>query len=105
MSSLTCSQPLTLPTTTPSRPLTITLAFGVNVKMVAGGHLPIAKETGRRLGPVDHMYPAKVPKEGPKPGSKYQNLDEIILDADGFAGVFPEHKYESPGSRPSLRHD
>lgn len=70
------------------------LAFGVKVKMVTGDQLAIAKETGRRLGLGDHMYHAKVLKEGPQPGSKYQSLDEIILDADGFAGVFPEHKYE-----------
>lgn len=70
------------------------LAFGVKVKMVTGDQLAIAKETGRRLGLGDHMYHAKVLKEGPQPGSKYKSLDEIILDADGFAGVFPEHKYE-----------
>jgi H+-transporting ATPase len=40
------------------------------------------------------MYPAKVLKDGPAPGSKHRNLDEMIMDADGFAGVFPEHKYE-----------
>ena len=40
------------------------------------------------------MYPAKVLKDGPAPGSKHASLDEMILDADGFAGVFPEHKYE-----------
>jgi len=33
-------------------------------------------------------------KDGPAPGSKHSNLDDMILDADGFAGVFPEHKYE-----------
>ncbi|TDL22773.1 plasma-membrane proton-e [Rickenella mellea] len=70
------------------------LALGVKVKMVTGDQLAIAKETGRRLGLGDHMYPAKVLKEGPQPGSKFNTLDEMILDADGFAGVFPEHKYE-----------
>ncbi|KAJ3503464.1 hypothetical protein NLJ89_g8419 [Agrocybe chaxingu] len=70
------------------------LALGVKVKMVTGDQLAIAKETGRRLGLGDHMYPAKVLKEGPAPGSKHANLDEMIMDADGFAGVFPEHKYE-----------
>ncbi|KAF8953215.1 plasma-membrane proton-e [Flammula alnicola] len=70
------------------------LALGVRVKMVTGDQLAIAKETGRRLGLGDHMYPAKVLKEGPAPGSKHANLDEMIMDADGFAGVFPEHKYE-----------
>ncbi|KAI6000304.1 hypothetical protein F5J12DRAFT_845193 [Pisolithus orientalis] len=70
------------------------LALGVKVKMVTGDQLAIAKETGRRLGLGDHMYPAKVLKDGPAPGGKHMNLDEMILDADGFAGVFPEHKYE-----------
>ncbi|KAJ3007700.1 hypothetical protein NUW54_g3441 [Trametes sanguinea] len=70
------------------------LALGVKVKMVTGDQLAIAKETGRRLGLGDHMYPAKVLKDGPEPGSRFRNLDEMILDADGFAGVFPEHKYE-----------
>jgi H+-transporting ATPase len=70
------------------------IALGVKVKMVTGDQLAIAKETGRRLGLGDHMYPAKVLKDGPAPGSKHSNLDDMILDADGFAGVFPEHKYE-----------
>ncbi|PPQ69946.1 hypothetical protein CVT25_001990 [Psilocybe cyanescens] len=70
------------------------LSLGVKVKMVTGDQLAIAKETGRRLGLGDHMYPAKVLKEGPAPGSKHATLDEMIMDADGFAGVFPEHKYE-----------
>jgi H+-transporting ATPase len=69
-------------------------ALGVKVKMVTGDQLAIAKETGRRLGMGDHMYPAKVLKDGPAPGSKHVNLDHMIMDADGFAGVFPEHKYE-----------
>ncbi|TFK21807.1 plasma-membrane proton-e [Coprinopsis marcescibilis] len=70
------------------------ISLGVKVKMVTGDQLAIAKETGRRLGMGDHMYPAKVLKDGPAPGSKHANLDEMIMDADGFAGVFPEHKYE-----------
>ena len=70
------------------------LALGVRIKMVTGDKLAIAKETGRRLGLGDHMYPAKVLQEGPLPGSQPATLHEMIIDADGFAGVFPEHKYE-----------
>jgi len=70
------------------------MALGVKVKMVTGDQLAIAKETGRRLGLGDHMYAAKVLKDGPAPGGKHASLDEMIMDADGFAGVFPEHKYE-----------
>ncbi|PVF94102.1 plasma-membrane proton-e [Serendipita vermifera] len=80
------------------------LALGVKVKMVTGDQLAIAKETGRRLGLGDHMYPAKVLKEGPPPGGKHMTLDEMILDADGFAGVFPEHKYEIVKTLQSLGH-
>ena len=70
-------------------------ALGVKVKMVTGDQLAIAKETGRRLGLGDHMYPAKVLQAGGFPeGGKHMNLDEMVLDADGFAGVFPEHKYQ-----------
>lgn len=70
------------------------VALGVKVKMVTGDQLAIAKETGRRLGLGDHMYPAKVLKEGVQAEGKYASLDEMIMDADGFAGVFPEHKFE-----------
>lgn len=40
------------------------------------------------------MYPAKILKDGPPVGGKYADLNEMIMDADGFAGVFPEHKFE-----------
>ena len=70
------------------------MALGVKVKMVTGDQLAIAKETGRHLGLGDHMYPAKVLKDGPEPGSRFRSLDEMILDANGCAGVFPEHTYE-----------
>lgn len=80
------------------------LALGVKVKMVTGDQLAIAKETGRRLGLGDHMYAAKVLKEGPPPGGKHMTLEEMILDADGFAGVFPEHKYEIVKTLQGLGH-
>ncbi|CAH7677163.1 plasma-membrane proton-efflux P-type ATPase [Phakopsora pachyrhizi] len=70
------------------------VALGIKVKMVTGDQLAIAKETGRRLGLGDHMFASKVLKEGPPPGSRFKSTDEMILEADGFAGVYPEHKYE-----------
>ena len=69
------------------------LVLGVRVKVVTGDQLAIAKETARRLGLGDHIYPAKVLKDGPALRSKFSNLDEMITDADGFACVFPEYKY------------
>ncbi|KAG2230370.1 hypothetical protein INT48_007665 [Thamnidium elegans] len=69
-------------------------ALGVGVKMITGDQLAIAKETGRRLGMGDNMFLSKTLKEGPPAGSGYSDVDHMVLHADGFAGVYPEHKYE-----------
>ncbi|CAM4802525.1 unnamed protein product [Rotaria magnacalcarata] len=70
------------------------IALGVKVKMITGDQLAIAKETGRRLGMGDNMYLSKTLKDGPPPESGYRDVDDLVLHADGFAGVYPEHKYE-----------
>ncbi|KAF7732776.1 plasma membrane H+-ATPase [Apophysomyces ossiformis] len=70
------------------------IALGVQVKMITGDQLAIGKETGRRLGMGDNMFLSKTLKEGPPPGSGYSDVDQMVLQADGFAGVYPEHKYE-----------
>ncbi|KAJ1273493.1 hypothetical protein BS78_06G285000 [Paspalum vaginatum] len=68
------------------------LNLGVNVKMITGDQLAIGKETGRRLGMGTNMYPSSsLLKDGDTGGLP---VDELIETADGFAGVFPEHKYE-----------
>uniref|UniRef100_A0ACD6APE9 Uncharacterized protein n=1 Tax=Avena sativa TaxID=4498 RepID=A0ACD6APE9_AVESA len=68
------------------------LKLGVNVKMITGDQLAIGKETGRRLGMGTNMYPSSsLLKGGDTCG---MDVDELIEKADGFAGVFPEHKYE-----------
>lgn len=71
------------------------LNLGVNVKMITGDQLAIAKETGRRLGMGTNMYPSSA-LLGQNKDSTFDSLpiDELIEKADGFAGVFPEHKYE-----------
>ncbi|OZJ06030.1 hypothetical protein BZG36_01106 [Bifiguratus adelaidae] len=69
-------------------------ALGVQVKMITGDQLAIAKETGRRLGMGDNMFLSKCLKDGPPPESGYKDVDQMVLEADGFAGVYPEHKYE-----------
>ncbi|KAJ3963941.1 hypothetical protein EV361DRAFT_982279 [Lentinula raphanica] len=56
--------------------------------------LTIAKETGGHLGLGDHIYPVKILEDGPTPGGKHASLDKIIMNADGFAGVFPEYTHE-----------
>ncbi|KAI9607625.1 hypothetical protein KEM48_003534 [Puccinia striiformis f. sp. tritici PST-130] len=80
------------------------VSLGLKVKMVTGDQLAIAKETGRRLGLGDTMFSSKVLKEGPPPGSKYSSVDNMILEADGFAGVYPEHKYDIVKKLQNLGH-
>ncbi|BFI29970.1 H+-transporting ATPase [Marchantia polymorpha subsp. ruderalis] len=71
------------------------LELGVNVKMITGDQLAIAKETGRRLGMGTNMYPSAALLGKHKDESiAGLPIDELIENADGFAGVFPEHKYE-----------
>lgn len=71
------------------------LNLGVNVKMITGDQLAIAKETGRRLGMGTNMYPSSALLGNTKDEAIASlPIDELIENADGFAGVFPEHKYE-----------
>ncbi|XVF89481.1 hypothetical protein PTKIN_Ptkin19aG0133500 [Pterospermum kingtungense] len=71
------------------------LNLGVNVKMITGDQLAIAKETGRRLGMGTNMYPSSSLLGQHRDASiATLPVDELIEKADGFAGVFPEHKYE-----------
>ncbi|KAL6212648.1 hypothetical protein ACLB2K_017866 [Fragaria x ananassa] len=71
------------------------LNLGVNVKMITGDQLAIGKETGRRLGMGTNMYPSSALLGQDKDASiSSLPIDELIEKADGFAGVFPEHKYE-----------
>ncbi|RWR75488.1 ATPase 9, plasma membrane-type [Cinnamomum micranthum f. kanehirae] len=70
------------------------LNLGVNVKMITGDQLAIGKETGRRLGMGTNMYPSSALLGESKDDTGGLPIDELIEKADGFAGVFPEHKYE-----------
>ncbi|PIN08603.1 Plasma membrane H+-transporting ATPase [Handroanthus impetiginosus] len=71
------------------------LHLGVNVKMITGDQLAIAKETGRRLGMGVNMYPsASLLGQHKDESIAGLAIEELIEKADGFAGVFPEHKYE-----------
>ncbi|PPD76824.1 hypothetical protein GOBAR_DD26258 [Gossypium barbadense] len=71
------------------------LDLGVSVKMITGDQLAIGKETGRRLGMGTNMYPSSSllgDHKNEEIGAF--SIDELIENADGFAGVFPEHKFE-----------
>lgn len=73
------------------------IGSGVQVKMITGDQLEIAKETGRRLGMGDKMYVYQdIVNETSRGTSTDAGLDlnGMLLFADGFASVFPEHKFE-----------
>jgi len=63
--------------------------------MITGDQLAIAKETGRRLGMGTNMYPSlALLGQNKDEATASIPVDDLIEKADGFAGVFPEHKYE-----------
>jgi H+-transporting ATPase len=79
---------------------TINLArqYGVQVKMITGDHLLIAQETSRvlDLGTAikDSMgLPLLDNETKKKPPNLSRDFGDLCLAADGFAQVFPEHKY------------
>ena len=65
--------------------------------MITGDQLEIAKETGRRLGMGDTMYiyhDLLRQNENDASSRDDEIINNIVLNADGFASVFPEHKFE-----------
>ncbi|XP_058785801.1 plasma membrane ATPase 4-like isoform X1 [Vicia villosa] len=74
--------------------ITRALNLGVNVKMITGDQLAIAKETGRRLGMGTNMYPSSSLLGQSKDAAVAAlPVDELIEKADGFAGVFPGRSF------------
>ena len=80
----------------PSSKETIQLveAEGVSVKMVTGDDTDIAIETAKQLGLGTNILSAPdVFPKGMDPNNVPDSIAEVIANADGFARVFPEHKY------------
>jgi H+-transporting ATPase len=65
--------------------------MGINVRMVTGDQMAIAKETARRLGMGGNILDASL--FGDTKHHEAGQLADAIASADGFAQVFPEHKY------------
>ncbi len=69
-------------------------AHGIEVKMVTGDNLAIAKETAGQLGMRPHILPAdEIFGRGGDGLHISAQVGEQIEKADGFAQVFPEHKF------------
>ena len=67
------------------------LAMGVKIKMVTGDALAIAKETAKKLDMGTNILDAASLGDSKK--QETTEVAESIEKADGFAQVFPEHKF------------
>jgi H+-transporting ATPase len=65
--------------------------MGVDVKMVTGDQIAIARETSKQLGLGSNILDASALGDTKKQEST--QMAEAIEKADGFAQVFPEHKF------------
>jgi H+-transporting ATPase len=64
-------------------------SLGVRIKMVTGDHVAIAKEIARLVGLGTNILAASNFIDKPD-----EEATDIIEKADGFAQVFPEHKFK-----------
>jgi H+-transporting ATPase len=67
------------------------LKMGVKIKMVTGDALAIAKETAKKLGMGTNILDAA--SLGDVKKEETDQVAAAIENADGFAQVFPEHKF------------
>jgi H+-transporting ATPase len=63
-------------------------AMGVQVKMITGDHTAIAKEIAREVHLGTDIQPTAAFLDKPD-----REAERVVEEADGFAQVFPEHKY------------
>ncbi len=65
--------------------------MGVKIKMVTGDAIAIAKETAKTLGMGTNILDANGLGDSKK--QETEGMEKSIEKADGFAQVFPEHKF------------
>lgn len=68
--------------------IAVAAQMGIKVKMVTGDQMPIAKEMAQQLGLGQNIIDASTLTE-----IQTSELAKQIEQADGFAQVFPEHKF------------
>ncbi|KAK9839605.1 hypothetical protein WJX81_000469 [Elliptochloris bilobata] len=73
------------------------LGYGVDTKMITGDNVLIARETARALGLGTRICTPEglpsLPASGRVPRDLGVSLAPLVLASDGFAQVWPEHKY------------
>ena len=77
---------------------------GIEVKMITGDDVAIGREIAHQLGMGDKIQPAEelFTKEGQS--TLTADVEKKIEKADGFARVFPEHKYNIVKALQALGH-
>jgi len=80
-------------------------AHGIKIKMVTGDNVAIGREISEQLGMGTDIQPAdKLFKEGVDPANLSDEAKHEIELADGYAQVFPEHKYGIVKALQSMDH-
>ncbi|RMZ54903.1 hypothetical protein APUTEX25_000420 [Auxenochlorella protothecoides] len=72
------------------------LEMGIHVKMITGDQLLIGKETAKQLGMGTNMFTTEAllkAKQGIGLVEGHASVEDLIENADGFAEVYPEHKF------------
>jgi H+-transporting ATPase len=64
-------------------------SLGIDVKMVTGDHIAIARQTAKEIGLGDDIELPTAFTDKPQ-----RKAEKIVEAASGFAEVFPEHKYQ-----------
>ena len=64
-------------------------SMGVSVKMVTGDHVAIAKEIAKQVNLGPNIFPSSSFLD-----KHEREAQRVVDEADGFAQVFPEHKYQ-----------
>lgn len=70
--------------------------LGIGVKMITGDQLLIGQETARQLGMGTDMFTTESlleAKRGFGLVGGHASVEDLVENADGFAEVFPEHKF------------
>ena len=75
------------------------LSMGVEIKMVTGDNSAIARQIAKKLG----MKPNILHAADLKNKATYE-LEDLVSKADGFAEVFPEHKFSIVQILQKLKH-
>jgi H+-transporting ATPase len=73
--------------------------MGIAVKMVTGDNVSIARQIAKKLGMGTNILRANVITD-----TQHHQLEQAVEDADGFAEVFPEHKFSIVKILQGLKH-